>query len=65
MNDKPVLVLYSKTLNKEDNNWCGNPREPAKTVAYGSKDAIEKYNMKLLFETDNYLIYEWNIAELK
>lgn len=65
MNNKPVLVMYSKKLNQEDNNWCGNKKEPAHSVAYGSKNAIDKYQMQLLFETESYLIYEWNIERLK
>lgn len=65
MNDKKVLVMYSKRLNKEGNNWCRNKKEPARSVAYDRKGVIEKYNMKFLFETDNYLMYEWNIEALK
>lgn len=65
MNDKPVLVMYSKSLNKEDNNWCNNKKEPAHTVAYNRKGIIKKYNMNLLFETESYLMYEWHLSDLK
>lgn len=65
MNDKPVLVMYSKTLNQEGNNWCKNKKEPAQSTANEGKHIIEKYNMELLFETDAYLIYQWNIKDLK
>ena len=65
MNEKPVLVMYSKQLNQEGNKWCKNKKEPARSVAYNGKNIIEKYNMTLLFETDSYFMYEWNIAVLE
>ena len=65
MNDKPVLVMYSKTLNQEGNNWCKNKKEPAQSTANDGKHIIEKYNMELLFETDAYIMYQWNIKDLK
>lgn len=65
MNDKPVLVMYSKELNKDGNDWCKNQQEPAHSTAYHGKHIIEKYQMTVLFETDSYIMYQWDIQALK
>jgi hypothetical protein len=65
LNDKPILVFYSKSLNNEENLWCKNEREPAKTVAYSRKSIIEKYNMTLVAEVADFLIYRWDVANIR
>jgi hypothetical protein len=65
LNDKPILVFYSKSLNNEENLWCKNEREPAKTVAYSRKSIIEKYDMTLVAEVFDFLIYRWDVANIR
>jgi hypothetical protein len=65
MNDKPVLIFYSKYFVDENPDWCRNKGEPAHTVAVNSKDIIEKYKMTLIMETGQYKIYEWDLQALK
>lgn len=61
MNDKPILVFYSKHYVEIETDWCKNMKEPAHTVAVNSKDIIEKYKMTLIAETDKYKVYEWDL----
>lgn len=65
LNDESILVFYSKNLNDEKNIWSKNEREPSKTVAYSRKTIIEKYEMKLIIETNDFLVYRWDIQKLK
>lgn len=64
-NDKPILVFYSKFLNEKDDKWIKNKREPSFTVATKGKAIIEKYDMVLVKETKDFVVYRWNIGKLK
>lgn len=61
LNDKPILVVYSKTFNDGNINWLKNTDESMREVAINGKNIIEKYNMTLLHETDSYKLYRWDL----
>lgn len=65
-NDKPILVVYSKTMNDEGNtDWFTNTDEGMREIAINGKNIVEKYNMVLLYETNRYKLYRWDLENLK
>jgi hypothetical protein len=65
LNNQPILIFYDKKLNNKKNLWSKNEREPSKTVAYSRNTIIKKYEMTLVVETDDFLVYQWDIQKLK
>lgn len=61
LTDQPILVFYNKNLLETDQIWNTKQAEPAKTVIHGSKAIIEKYQMELIVENEEYQLYEWNL----
>ena len=64
LNDKSILVVYSKYYNHEDNtSWFINISEKMREVAFNGKHIIEKHQMTLIKETSSYKLYQWDLEK--
>ncbi|MEM6725163.1 MAG: hypothetical protein AAF598_14080 [Bacteroidota bacterium] len=64
LNDKDILILYSKQLNA-DFSWYQLNMEPGKTVVQGGQAFINKYQPEEIFQNDGYILYRLDVSKLK
>ncbi|MCP4439898.1 MAG: YfhO family protein [Aureispira sp.] len=68
LNDKPILVVYHKGFNQnitKASKFRIPSKDPSKSVVLSSKQFPGKYQLTKIAEDPTYILFEWNIAQLK